>query len=140
FNTNGGSEIDPVTAGCGQSVDLSQYIPEKTGFTFTGWYTDPLCKAKAEDSFILNDNAVLYAGWKTQECILSFDTKGGTKFAPVHAAYNTTIDLRKYTPIKNGYTFFGWFTDPYCYCKAKDQIALKSNTTLYAGWRPSTAQ
>ncbi|MCD8218181.1 MAG: InlB B-repeat-containing protein, partial [Clostridiales bacterium] len=40
FETNGGSAIDSVTVAEGTEIDLSDYVPTRSGYTFTGWYTD----------------------------------------------------------------------------------------------------
>ncbi|MCF0259677.1 MAG: BspA family leucine-rich repeat surface protein, partial [Erysipelotrichaceae bacterium] len=134
FQTNGGSEISPAAAECGALIDLAQYVPAKKGFVFTGWYTDAGCTAKAAEPFALNRNTVLYAGWAAEERTLSFDTNGALKMDPVNAEYGSTIDLKKYAPVREGHTFTGWFLDKDCQEKAGDSITLDADLTLYAEW------
>ena len=63
FETNGGSSIAPLTAEDGSVIDLSQYTPEKDGFSFTGWYTDAAL-TEAASSVTLDGNRTVYAGWE----------------------------------------------------------------------------
>ncbi|MCF0260783.1 MAG: InlB B-repeat-containing protein, partial [Erysipelotrichaceae bacterium] len=135
FNSNGGPEVHSVTAGTGSMIDLSMYIPEREGHTFTGWYTDAKCKKKADTQIVLNDDLTLYAGWEIQDFTLTFDTNGASELKPVTDGYANVVDLSKYAPDKEGHTFTGWYTDPECTQKAADQFVLSSNETLYAGWQ-----
>ncbi|MCF0261016.1 MAG: InlB B-repeat-containing protein, partial [Erysipelotrichaceae bacterium] len=135
FVTNGGSEIDPISADYGSLFDLGSYVPEKEGFVLTGWYLNPECTVKADASFILKDHTTLYAGWKDQECTLTFETKGGTAFDPVTVIYNRTVDLKDYIPMKPGVLFEGWYLDSAYTKEAGDQITLKSDVTVYAKWK-----
>ncbi|MCF0261213.1 MAG: InlB B-repeat-containing protein, partial [Erysipelotrichaceae bacterium] len=112
----------------------------KEGFIFTGWYRDPECTVKADNPFILKDHVTLYAGWKVQECTLTFETRGGSALAPVTVPYGQTVDLRNYEPQKRGQTFLGWFVDCECTQKAENQITLKSDTAVYAKWKPRLIQ
>ena len=40
FDTNGGSKIDTVTEWEYSTIDLDEYVPEKEGYKFVGWYAD----------------------------------------------------------------------------------------------------
>ncbi|MCF0260743.1 MAG: BspA family leucine-rich repeat surface protein, partial [Erysipelotrichaceae bacterium] len=83
FNSNGGSEIKAVTASYGSTVDLKNYKPEKEGSLFTGWYSDPECKNKADEAFALKDSTTLYAGWKAEEWTLTLHADGSSKAVQV---------------------------------------------------------
>ena len=39
-DTNGGSKIDTVTEWEYSTIDLDEYVPEKEGYKFVGWYAD----------------------------------------------------------------------------------------------------
>ena len=134
FDTNGGTEIIPLPASTGSRIDLTSYIPDKTGYTFTGWYYDPECTEKTGDLLTLNSDITLYAGWQIQNRTLTFDTNGGIEMSPFTCKFGSTVDTWKFFPDRFGYAFTGWYYDPECTDKVDDQIALYSNTTLYAGW------
>lgn len=40
FDTNGGSKINTVTEWEYSTIDLDEYVPEKEGYKFVGWYAD----------------------------------------------------------------------------------------------------
>ncbi len=62
FVVNGGSDIDKIYAVHGTSFDLRNIVPERYGYNFTGWYTDPALKNPIT-SLELNKDYTLYAGW-----------------------------------------------------------------------------
>ena len=63
FKTNGGSELKPALTCLGMTIDLSKYVPEREGYTFTGWFTD---EALTEVVTELKAGSVLelFAGWE----------------------------------------------------------------------------
>ena len=63
FETNGGSKIDAITEDSGSVIDLSAYTPTRTGYTFTGWYSDEELTDKV-DSVTLTGDTTVYAGWE----------------------------------------------------------------------------
>ncbi|WNY23966.1 hypothetical protein MmiHf6_12900 [Methanimicrococcus hongohii] len=42
-------------------------------------------------------------------------------------------------PVKSGYTFGGWYTEPECINKFDFDTRIPSKTTLYAKWIPSSS-
>lgn len=63
FDTNGGSEIAPISRAANTTVDLSGYTPTREGYEFTGWYADEDLTDKIT-SIRLTRNTTIYAGWK----------------------------------------------------------------------------
>lgn len=64
FASDGGSYIRPVTALYGSAIDLTNYVPQKEGYLFRGWYTDPRTKVNEVKSLELTQNEVVYAKWE----------------------------------------------------------------------------
>lgn len=64
FASDGGSYIRPVTALYGETINLAEYIPEKEGYIFKGWHTDPRTKDNRVEKYTLNQNGVVYAKWE----------------------------------------------------------------------------
>ena len=64
FDTDGGSEIAPITQDYGTTI-AKPTDPTKTGYTFAGWYTDAACtNAWNFGSNMLTDHDItLYARW-----------------------------------------------------------------------------
>ncbi len=83
FNVNGGSELKKLTKAKGTTIDLSDYTPTRTGYTFAGWYSDKELTEKVT-SVKLNDNTTVYAKWtkNADETVAGFtDVKVGDWFA-----------------------------------------------------------
>ncbi len=62
FETNGGGEIPEIEGKEGDVVDLSIYVPVRSGFTFEGWYSDAELTNKIS-SVKLSGNTKIYAKW-----------------------------------------------------------------------------
>ena len=63
FATDGGSYIRPIRMTYGSVVDIAKYIPEKEGYIFDGWYSDPRTKENEVTKIKLDANYVVYAKW-----------------------------------------------------------------------------
>ena len=63
FDSNGGTEIEPVEAAEGTVVDLSEYVPEKDGYEFVGWCGSPSLGDVLEEVALTQDITV-YAKWR----------------------------------------------------------------------------
>ena len=135
FDANGGTEVPPLCESKGNTVNLALYSSSKSHYNFTGWFLDRECTQKAGLRYILNGPTTLYAGWKLQDRSLIFMTNGGLEMSPVVRSYGSTVEIKRYTPLRKGYIFTGWYSDPDCTKKAEDQITLNSDTTVYAGWQ-----
>ncbi|MDO4542235.1 MAG: S-layer homology domain-containing protein [Bacillota bacterium] len=62
FNANGGTKIAPLSRTAENTIDLTEYIPMRDGFEFTGWYTDAELSERIT-SLSLTGNTTVYAGW-----------------------------------------------------------------------------
>ena len=67
FDSKGGTSFDFVTALAGSGVDLTNYQPTKTGYTFRGWYLDKNLLIPAGSSVVLSENTTVYADWTKNE-------------------------------------------------------------------------
>ena len=64
---------------------------------------------------------------------VKFDTDGGSYVEPVKAMYLDSISLDN--PVKEGYSFTGWYTDRDRTQKWDTQTdTVTGSMTLYAGW------
>jgi uncharacterized repeat protein (TIGR02543 family) len=64
---------------------------------------------------------------------LTFNTSGGSAIAAISQTAGTSIDLSGYTPIRDGYTFAGWYSDK-SLTTAVASVKLTADTTIYAKW------
>lgn len=66
FETNGGSELIPQMKLDGTEIDASDYVTEREGYTFAGWYFDKELTEVA-DEFSLISDVTLWAAWDADE-------------------------------------------------------------------------
>lgn len=66
FDTNGGSDIDTVTEWEYSTIDLDEYVPEKEGYKFVGWYADEDLTKEIDEVYLTQDTTV-YAKWEKIE-------------------------------------------------------------------------
>lgn len=62
FETNGGTELEPVRALSGTQLNLSDYKTTRKGYVFTGWYLDEELTQRVT-TLKLTGSTTLYAGW-----------------------------------------------------------------------------
>ena len=63
FETNGGDKLSPVSGSYNALIDLSKYAPKRSGYAFTGWYSERSLKNKVSGVYLTKDMTV-YAGWR----------------------------------------------------------------------------
>ena len=63
FETRGGSEIDSLRVKLGETVSLDEYLSERAGFDFAGWYSDDSF-AESVDELYMNGSKTVYAAWE----------------------------------------------------------------------------
>ena len=99
FNTNGGSEIAPITQDYGTEITAPDN-PTRKGYTFKGWDKEIPETMPAE-------NMTVKAQWEINQYTITFDTNGGSEIAPITQDYGTEITAPD-NPTRKGYTFKGW--------------------------------
>mgnify|MGYP003304901226 CR=1 FL=1 len=94
------------------TVTLSNALPTRTGYTFQGWGTskdDTTVDYHAGGTFNRNvaQDTTLYAIWKLNTYVISYELNGGTGANPT--SYNVeTATFALTNPTRTGYTFAGW--------------------------------
>ena len=99
FDSNGGSEIAPITQDYG-TVIAAPANPTREGYTFIGW-------DKAIPSTMPAEKMIITAKWKVNQYTITFDSNGGSEIAPITQDYGTVIAAPA-NPTREGYTFIGW--------------------------------
>ena len=119
FDTNGGSEIAPITQDYGTEITAPDN-PTRKGYTFKGWDKEIPETMPAE-------NITVKAQWKINQYTITFDTNGGSEIAPITQDYGTEITAPD-NPTRKGYTFRGWD-------KEIPETMPAENITITARWR-----
>ena len=118
FDTNGGSEIAPITQDYGTEITAPDN-PTRKGYTFKGWDKEIPKTMPAE-------NITVKAQWETNQYTIAFDTNGGSEIAPITQDYGTKITTPD-NPTRKGYTFKGWD-------KEIPETMPAENMTITAQW------
>ena len=119
FDSNGGSEIAPITQDYGTNI-AAPADPTRDGYTFIGWDRDIPEIMPAE-------NMTVTAQWEINRYTITFDTAGGSEIAPITQDYGTAI-VSPADPTREGYTFIGWDREI-------PETMPAENITLKAKWK-----
>ena len=98
FNTNGGSEIEPMTLDYGTAIVLPD-APTREGYEFAGW-------AEEVPETMPDRDLVLNATWNVLQYTVKFVVDGVAVYEE-SLDYGTVV-TKPADPVKEGYTFAGW--------------------------------
>ena len=115
--------------------------PSKDGYHLTGWYTEAGEEFDFEKDTVEKD-ITLTARWSKNApgvsyASLRFETGGGSALPALSLPYGSAVDLTKYVPSREGFTFTGWYTDREL-TKRVTSLTLTGSAAVYAGWNPFT--
>ncbi|MDF2588123.1 MAG: internalin-like protein [Anaerocolumna sp.] len=137
FDANGGEvDTNSTTVTFGSKYGKLPK-PTRKNYDFAGWYTYKSggIKITADSTVKINSNHTLYANWKGKESSITLYPTGGTLTEDtIRVYYGSKYKLP--TPIRENYTFEGWYTSE----KSGDKIPTfslfdeNSKKKLYAHW------
>lgn len=132
FNSAGGSTVPQQTVAY-KGTATEPRKPDRTGYTFGGWYTDEECTELFDFATNLTEDVTLHAKWNLVEYRVDFETET-VQIAPEYASIETGYLITAPDITKKYYTLSGWYLDS-AYSKRYDfSTAVSSNMTLYAKW------
>ena len=138
YDANGGKNApSSQTKNKGEDLTLSSDKPTRDGYTFLGWSTDKNATSPTYGSngiYDIDSDITLYAVWKintTGDYVVTFDT--GYGIITINADKDATIEAIE-TPVREGYTFAGWYADKEYKNKYDFNTKITSDLTLYAKW------
>lgn len=141
LDANDGSgvvETMQIPAG-GMYEDLPQRA--RDGYVFLGWFTQPEGGTKMEPGMELcsDEDHTLYAHWEVKtEFLITLDANGG-RVSP-YDSYRVRKNGETYgtlpEPIREGYEFLGWYTEPESGTRVKSttKFTAGEDQVLYAHW------
>jgi uncharacterized repeat protein (TIGR02543 family) len=142
YNLNGGSTSSAISNPSGvqgSTVAVTTTVPEKAGFSFAGWNTDPngVGTAYAASSLYTFTTAPVnvYAQWIPLALFtLNYNSNGATGGPGATSAYSgQSVTLSTNYPTRTGYTCNGWATTPNGSALGSATYSMPgANTTLYA--------
>lgn len=118
--------------------------PTYTGQIFQGWFLreeggEPLNPVTV---VLEEDDHTLYAHWTTKtEFVLTFDPNGGriSPYSATKTIYSGDVYGQLPEPLRSGYTFLGWFTEPEngVQIQPSHMVTVIDDQTAYAHWEYS---
>lgn len=143
FDSKGGSKVDPVKVEEGGKVEEPE-APTREHYIFDGWFIDESMQTEfdfAKD--IVDSDITLYAKWKPDSSgdvtfyKVTFNSNGGSTVSP--QTVNQGEKAKEPKPIRNGYTFGGWYTNISFTIKYNFDTAVTEDIILYAKWTKNPA-
>ena len=135
FDGNGGESISFTSKKVTYNSAYGE-LPEvmRTGCTFAGWFTERTGGEEVVSRSIVTTNSdhTLYAHWTINQYTLTFEANGGSECPSITQDYNKLVTLPK--PVKTGYTFVYWCSDPKLTIQYTGTTMPAENKTLYAHW------
>lgn len=133
---------------CGGTADCSSMfvlpnssgslpVPERTGYTFSGWYTAAKGGTRINGTnYNFAYGQTVYAHWTDNRIQVKFNANKGSLSASKSTRkvnYNAKVGSLP-TPKRNKYTFLGWYTKKSGGKKITADTVIKGKTTYYAHW------
>ena len=133
FETFGGSAVESKTVYHGDKVSAPT-SPNKTGYTFEGWYKDNALTEPFVFDTPIKANTTIYAKWEAIDVTITFKLDGGRPTVePLTVKFGSALPTLT-TPTKTGYDFMGWFDE--IGKKWDEGMTLDVTTlTLTASWQ-----
>lgn len=138
FDTNGGTEIEQQVVRVGDKV-VEPKEPVKEGYEFVEWQLDG---KKYNFETKVKRNMVLTASWQkiadAAEIFyrVTFDSNGGSEVDEQYISVGETV-TEPTNPVKDGYTFYGWYYNDTKYDFDKK---VSQDMVLTARWKEKAAE
>ena len=144
FNTNGGTlngESEKLVSISGGSKVTNPGTPQKSGYTFKGWFADAACTTEFDFGSAVSRDITTYACWD-KGYTLTLDANGGINAPTPQSCIvirNDTcnIIISSSAPSRAGHYFLG-YADTADAVAAQyepgNRIVLSDNKTIYAVW------
>ncbi len=136
LDTNGGNLIASRDITYQDVIELPM-DPTKEGYTFIGWYTDVSLSATYQPQTMPARDLTLYAKWSINQYRIDFYPSNGTSSTTSTYTYQENMQTFA-TPVRDGYTFIGWFLDADLSQPFAFETMPAQNLELYAKWEINT--
>lgn len=116
--------------------------PERTGYTFNGWFTAATGGEKVESATFTDTSKTLYAHWTANSYTVSFDLNApqGVDVSSISVPDTISVTYGQQATIPacsithTDYAITGWYAAKEGGETVASTLEIKENTTLYAHW------
>jgi uncharacterized repeat protein (TIGR02543 family) len=116
------------------SASIALANPTKTGYTFSGWFTDSLFKTAVSSIPIgSTGNKSFWAKWTEKTYTVHFNSNGGSIVDSQNVAQNALVTAPS-NPTKTGSTFEYWCASENLLTAFDFSTPITEQTTLFAKW------
>lgn len=138
YNYVGAPAITEKTVSKGSAVERPA-DPERTDYSFAGWYTDQACTKAYDFASPVSEALTLYAKWDQVNAHVTFDYnyEGSDEDVIQTVEIGTTVTAPE-DPERVEYDFTGWYTDSSATVEYDFASKVEKDFTLYAGWELKT--
>jgi uncharacterized repeat protein (TIGR02543 family) len=136
FQTAGGTAIPGKTMpeGATLALGLSEYQPERPGYSFDGWYIQGDTEQTPVTSITVKENITLVAKWLSNVSV-TLDLQGGTLSRdPDTSVRPGAVFDAWHVPSLKGSVFLHWYLKGDPYMAKVESIQVYDNITLVALW------
>jgi len=135
LNPCGGSVSPSVIYRVSNSVYGELPVPEKNGFTFTGWFTSETGGTKLNSNTEVEEHiTTLYSHWERGTYYINFDSQGGEQVSPMPFLFEANITGLPELIKKEFFAFKGWYLDNQLTQPFNLVTMPAKNVTVYAKW------
>lgn len=143
YNLNGGTNPSGVSTNYNiNTATITLPTPNRSGYTFAGWYTNSSFTGSAVTSIAKGStgNKVFYAKWTPVNYSISYNLNGGSVSGNPSSYNIETATFTLKNPSRTGYTFTGWTGSNGSTAQTSVSIAKSStgNKSYTANWRANT--
>ena len=149
YNLDGGTNAEANPAEYTVETEaITLAAPAKSGYTFAGWYKESAFTTKVtEIAKGSTGNVTLYANWVANVVTHTVTFYDGTTVLSTVSVEDGKTVTKPTDPTKDGYVFFGWYSDDAFETEFAFTSAIKADTKVYAKlvakltstWSPDTA-
>ncbi len=134
FDANGGSSVASVQVKKGSAL-ASLPISQKSNYIFCGWYLADGSKVTTSTTF--DANTTIVAKWDQNVYFVSYLDSDGETTLDVDSVAEGDKLIRPADPVRDGYTFDGWYTDKSLVKLYDFDAEVHGDFELYAKWTKS---
>lgn len=133
FESNGGTAVASQQIEAGKTATKPD-DPTKDEYNFRAWYSDEALGNEYKFDTAVTTDITLYAGWDAATYTVTFDYNYDGAEATTQTVEIGGAIERPEDPVRDDYTFMGWYTDAECTNVYDFTSEVTGDITLYAYW------